>query len=301
MFAYYLDLALRSLKRNPVLTGLMVLAIAVGIGASMTTLTVMHVLSGDPLPGKSGRLFYAQVDGDPTAHGGTLREPPDMLDYRSALDLWGARRADRQALIADSPVKASTQDAGRPPLMLTMLSTTADFFSMFDVPFAAGRGWTAGVHADHWQLADFTLTESILPYNRMPRAFLNWEQRFGSVLRYGLGAEAVRFQHTVHDAGARVDLRPWISAPLEGDAWFLRPTLAYRYTGYSLDDGLALALGGGSPSRGQSIFSLDAGVYFDRQARIKGKDYLQTIEPRIFYLRGLAGKAARVKARQDWD
>ncbi|MGH8321882.1 MAG: ABC transporter permease, partial [Gammaproteobacteria bacterium] len=53
MFAYYLDLALRSLKRNPVLTALMILAIAVGIGASMTTLTVMHLLSGDPLPGKS--------------------------------------------------------------------------------------------------------------------------------------------------------------------------------------------------------------------------------------------------------
>src|SRR6185312_12821977 len=46
MFAYYIDLALRSLKHNKVLTALMVLAIAVGIGASMTTLTVLHVLSG---------------------------------------------------------------------------------------------------------------------------------------------------------------------------------------------------------------------------------------------------------------
>ena len=34
MFGYYLDLALRSLKRNKVLTALMVLAIAVGIVAS---------------------------------------------------------------------------------------------------------------------------------------------------------------------------------------------------------------------------------------------------------------------------
>ena len=49
MFAYYLDLALRSLKRNKMLTALMIVAIAVGIGASMTTLTVMHLLSGDPL------------------------------------------------------------------------------------------------------------------------------------------------------------------------------------------------------------------------------------------------------------
>ena len=54
MFGYYLDLAVRSLKRNRVLTALMVLAVAMGIGACMTTLTVLHVLSGDPLPGRSG-------------------------------------------------------------------------------------------------------------------------------------------------------------------------------------------------------------------------------------------------------
>ncbi|HUW52642.1 MAG TPA: ABC transporter permease, partial [Rhodanobacter sp.] len=62
MFAYYLDLALRSLKRNKALTALMVLAIALGIGASMTTLTVLHVLSGDPVPGRSDTLYYPQID-----------------------------------------------------------------------------------------------------------------------------------------------------------------------------------------------------------------------------------------------
>lgn len=49
MFGYYLNLAVRSFKRNKALTVLMVLAIALGIGASMTTLTVFHVLSGDPV------------------------------------------------------------------------------------------------------------------------------------------------------------------------------------------------------------------------------------------------------------
>jgi putative ABC transport system permease protein len=70
MFAYYLDLALHSLKRNPVLTALMVLAIALGIGASMTTLTVLHVLSGDPLPGRSAHIYYPQID------------PADMNGYQ---------------------------------------------------------------------------------------------------------------------------------------------------------------------------------------------------------------------------
>jgi putative ABC transport system permease protein len=140
MFGYYFNLALRSFKRNKVLTALMVLAIALGIGASMTTLTVMHLLSGDPLPGRSDTLFYAQVDASPVT-GRKRREPLDMIDYRSAMDLWSARRADRQTMVAQSPVKLQAPDAQVPPLMTTMLSTTSDFFAMFDVPFRHGGPW----------------------------------------------------------------------------------------------------------------------------------------------------------------
>ncbi|MDH5344801.1 MAG: ABC transporter permease, partial [Gammaproteobacteria bacterium] len=46
MFAYHLKLALKSMRRNPIMTGLMVAAIAVGIGVSMTTLTVHYLMSG---------------------------------------------------------------------------------------------------------------------------------------------------------------------------------------------------------------------------------------------------------------
>jgi putative ABC transport system permease protein len=148
MFTYYLDLALRSLKRNKVLTALMVLAIAVGIGASMTTLTVMRLLSGDPLPGASSRLFYAQVDSD-TELRTHAREPLDMMDYHSAMDLWNAHRADRQALIINSLVKVRAPDAQLPPLMLNMLATTSDFFAMFKVPFKYGNGWNAQDDAAH--------------------------------------------------------------------------------------------------------------------------------------------------------
>ena len=50
MFLYYFDLALRSLRSARGLTALMVLTIAMGIGASMTTLTTFRALSGDPMP-----------------------------------------------------------------------------------------------------------------------------------------------------------------------------------------------------------------------------------------------------------
>ena len=76
MFGYYLKLALRSFKRNKALTALMVLAIALGIGASMTTLTVFHVLSGDPLPERSATLFYVQMEPE-SMDGFTPGEEPE--------------------------------------------------------------------------------------------------------------------------------------------------------------------------------------------------------------------------------
>ncbi|MBB6187362.1 ABC transporter permease [Rhodanobacter sp. MP7CTX1] len=152
MFGYYLDLAVRSLKRNKVLTALMVIAIAVGIGASMTTLTVMHLLSGDPLPGKSGTLFYPQVDADPTTDF-SHKDPVDVMDYHSAVDLWTAHRADRQALIVDSQLKVRAPETSLPPLMEMMLSTTSDFFPMFDVPFQYGSSWQPQDDEKHARVA----------------------------------------------------------------------------------------------------------------------------------------------------
>ena len=78
MLGYYLQLALRSFRNSKVLTALMVLAIALGIGASMTTITVFHVLSGDPIPDKSDRLFYVQLDAA-SMHGYASGEEPDLF------------------------------------------------------------------------------------------------------------------------------------------------------------------------------------------------------------------------------
>ncbi|NID16519.1 ABC transporter permease [Luteibacter yeojuensis] len=150
MLGYYVELALRNMKRSKMLTALMVLAIAVGIGASMTTLTVMHLLSGDPLPGRSQHLYYPQIDVSPESKG---REPYDVMDYRTAVDLWRSHRADRQALVVNSPVKLEAPETRLPPLMLPMLSTTTDFFAMFDVPFRYGHGWSAADDAARARVA----------------------------------------------------------------------------------------------------------------------------------------------------
>lgn len=140
MFGYYVKVALHNAARNKVITGLMILAIAVGIGASMTTLTVMHLLSGDPLPGRSGDIFYPQVDVNPNSKG---REPFDVMDYRTAHELWSAKQADSQTMVVSHLVKVRAEIPGAAPLMISSISTTADFFTMFDVPLQFGRAWVA--------------------------------------------------------------------------------------------------------------------------------------------------------------
>src|ERR1700754_3588945 len=99
MFGYYLELALRSLRRSRALTALMIIAIALGIGASMTTLTVLHVLSGDPLPGTSSTLFYAQVDPRDMDGYEEGKRPPEQVSWIDGMNLLRAKRADRQALM----------------------------------------------------------------------------------------------------------------------------------------------------------------------------------------------------------
>ncbi len=151
--------------------------------------------------------------------------------------------------------------------------------------YGRGRYWDSSLTVTHNQLADYTLSERSVRYDKLPRAHVNWEQPLGSWFEAGINAEAVSFSHDVLNEGSRLDLKPYVSAPLEGPGWFMTPKLAWRYTAYQLDDALAAANNGdASPSRSLPIASLDAGLFFDRNFSFRGDSYLQTLEPRIYYL-----------------
>jgi putative ABC transport system permease protein len=143
MFGYYLELALRSLRRNKALTALMVLAIALGIGSSMTTLTVLHVLSGDPLPGTSQTLFVPQIDPQDMDGYTPNDEPPDQVTWIDGMNLLRSHRADRQALMTGGYVPVQPAQPGVDPFYINARYTTADFFPMFRVPLLYGRTWSA--------------------------------------------------------------------------------------------------------------------------------------------------------------
>ncbi|TFZ02121.1 LPS-assembly protein LptD [Ramlibacter humi] len=71
--------------------------------------------------------------------------------------------------------------------------------------------------------------------------------------------------------------RPW-KAP----GWFVTPRVQLHSTQYSFD--APLANGATTATRTLPIFSLDSGLVFERQASYFGRAFVQTLEPRAFYV-----------------
>jgi putative ABC transport system permease protein len=124
------------------LTALMVMAIGFGVAASMITYSVFRAVSGNPIPDKSAQLFTPQVDswGPQQNEKG---EPPDGLNYVDAMALMRAHEAKRQTLLY--PVQTSVMPGGGRdlPLAANGYAVYGDFFTMFEVPFRYGSGWSA--------------------------------------------------------------------------------------------------------------------------------------------------------------
>ncbi|HEX7677850.1 MAG TPA: ABC transporter permease, partial [Thermoanaerobaculia bacterium] len=93
MLLYNVRIAIKSLRRNPVLTAVIIGGIALGICASTTFTTVRHMFARDPLPGKSDKLFYVRMDNwDPHApypanQGSSGATIPPKISYRDAMAL----------------------------------------------------------------------------------------------------------------------------------------------------------------------------------------------------------------------
>jgi putative ABC transport system permease protein len=140
MLGYYLHLGLRSLRRNPILTALMVMAIGFGVAASMITYSVFRAVSGNPIPDKSEQLYIPEVDS--WGPGQNIKgEPPAALNYVDAMALMHAHRAARQTLLYGVGMSALPEGSHSLPLAVQGFAVTADFFPMFEVPFLYGSGW----------------------------------------------------------------------------------------------------------------------------------------------------------------
>jgi putative ABC transport system permease protein len=143
---YNFGLALRNIRRTPVLSGLMVAAIGIGIGASMSMVTVNYRFQANPIPQKSDVLHYVRLDSwsaDEPFQGGNV--PPNQVTYLDATALMRAKPAYRQAAMSRARMAVEPPDRDQRPYFADARATTADFFPMFDAPFRYGGGWTAEI------------------------------------------------------------------------------------------------------------------------------------------------------------
>lgn len=145
MFVYHLRLALKSLRRNPVIASLMIGAIALGVGVCITTLTVYRLMSGNPVAHRNDVLFAVTLDSwdaNNPFNDDHPELPPPELTYRDAQALYASDIPDRKVMMRKGSFVVDPVDTeGAKPFVVEARLTTKDFFSMFDVPFLYGGGW----------------------------------------------------------------------------------------------------------------------------------------------------------------
>jgi putative ABC transport system permease protein len=117
----------------------------------MTMITVLHVMSGDPLPDRSAQLYVPLIDPMPVSNDtkSTNTTPEADMTWVDAMNLLHAARAERQAVMAAASLPVRPQQNTLRPFFESGHYVTADFFPMFGTVFRAGSGWTAQDDAAH--------------------------------------------------------------------------------------------------------------------------------------------------------
>lgn len=148
----------------------------------------------------------------------------------------------------------------------------------------AGSWWRALANVQTYQtLQDPSLPPVDKPYERVPQfsLFLNRPEFLGGTA-FAFNGEYVVFDHPSKDIGRRMTLYPQLSLPLQTPAWHFTPKIGLHVARYDIDR--RTSTGPDSVVRNLPIFSIDAGLAFERETNWFGQRLAQTLEPRLYYL-----------------
>ena len=154
----------------------------------------------------------------------------------------------------------------------------------------AGGWWSASALVQRYQtLSPEGEAPNAEPYRRLPQIALNaYRADLVGGLAATLESEVTRFAHAnpdANDEATRFVAYPQLSLPLQGASWFVTPKAGVHYSSYDVDRAKANEAKPNSVTRSLPIMSLDSGLFFERETKLFGGDYVQTLEPRLFYLR----------------
>jgi putative ABC transport system permease protein len=144
MFSYYLQLAIRNLRRNPGITALMIGAVALGIAVCVMTLTMYRAMSGNPIWWKNDVLYAVTMDfWDPQQPNYDKKPelPPEQLTYRDAMAVYHSDIPKHKVIMHKAVGIISIDGSQVKPSAATRV-TSKDFFATFDVPMQYGGTWT---------------------------------------------------------------------------------------------------------------------------------------------------------------
>lgn len=142
MSSYYLKLALFNFKRAPLLYFLVMMTLSIGVGLLCANLALVAVMSGDPIPEKSDRLFHISMNSWPNEKSNHA-QPLHILRYRDAMIIEQSNIAKHTAVSYETSIYA--RDAESTSLARQsgkVRATTHGFFELTEAPFAHGTGFT---------------------------------------------------------------------------------------------------------------------------------------------------------------
>ncbi|MFT5452829.1 MAG: LPS-assembly protein [Enterobacterales bacterium] len=121
------------------------------------------------------------------------------------------------------------------------------------------------------------------PYSRLPQLRLSvlYPELLAGITT-NLHMEATAFRHDNLVEAQRVYFAPELSMPLNWIAGYIKPQIKLHHSYYSQDDPNNLL--SQSVSRTVPIYSIDSAMFFDRELDIGEHNFVQTFEPRLFYL-----------------
>ena len=142
--------------------------------------------------------------------------------------------------------------------------------------------WITAARMQRFQTLQDPVAPISVPYARLPQLTVNTQQ-YRSGVNLGFAGEYVDFRHPTEVNGSRVVINPGISYPMVGESsLYVTPKLALHSTYYEMGRNNVGALP--NASRTLPILSVDTGVAFERESNMFGGDYVQTFEPRAYYV-----------------
>lgn len=143
-------------------------------------------------------------------------------------------------------------------------------------------GWNSAVRVQRYQTLQDPLAPIVAPYARMPQITTSTARDVSDV-SLAFSGEYVEFNHPSLVSGTRLVLNPSVSYPLVFEpAFYVTPKLVLNSSQYIM--GANNTAGLPNASRTLPLFSVDSGMFFERDSHMFGGDYIQTLEPRAYYV-----------------